>query len=190
MDYLVRLLWEGPSRPVTQAAVQAIGNLAADNAGLQDALREAGERCAHLSFPLESLVVALLSVLLPAAHLRTIAGGTSCYSRSILCCGLQPGRAGVTDEQPTDSRCCSPGASLSSDSCSGVAGVVEPLIKLVEAATDTRRRNVEGSGFQVELVQHLLSMQVRGGPDYLSPQALHVIRPNVCRRMSLLSGAT
>ena len=45
IDYLIRLLWEGPTRRVTQAAVQAVGNLAADNAGLQDVLREAGADC-------------------------------------------------------------------------------------------------------------------------------------------------
>ena len=45
MDVLVRLLWEGPTRRVTQAAVQAVGNLAGDNPGLQDVLREAGADC-------------------------------------------------------------------------------------------------------------------------------------------------
>ncbi len=41
------------------------------------------------------------------------------------------------------------------------AGAVEPLVKLVEAATDAQRRATDGSGFQVEVVQHLLTMQMQ-----------------------------
>ena len=41
------------------------------------------------------------------------------------------------------------------------AGAVEPLVKLVEAATDAQRRAADGSGFQVEVVQHLLTMQMQ-----------------------------
>ena len=41
------------------------------------------------------------------------------------------------------------------------AGAVEPLVKLVEAATDGQRRATDGGGFQVEVVQHLLTMQMQ-----------------------------
>ena len=34
-------------------------------------------------------------------------------------------------------------------------------MKLVEAATDAQRRATDGSGFQVEVVQHLLTMQMQ-----------------------------
>lgn len=59
------------------------------------------------------------------------------------------------------------------------AGAVEPLVKLVEAATDAQRRATDGSGFQVEVVQHLLTMQMQ------HPQLRSAIR-----QVSELGGST